>query len=454
MSQTKKTLLKLARDRQLPHTAMLAEFKLSSWLQAYECVKDQSTEERGFLNGVAWLNGNFQRVQDTRRQFTFKRETPLSPNELIQAHLGAANYAFYRMSEEQMEAMARQPDATMEQHLSFKSSMTQGNVKVDPNSLNMYRLDSLCGPFWELLKYRDNIDQVFPEDRPHQLNKLTFFENETSMAQLFYSFSRIWQDLLYGEARFLPHPKGVVLATTLGPHLLKAVSEYRRNHHNAFNGMQITRDMRNQRFIAEALLARGQYLQYQATSSDLSCTSWQGLSEEAKALALYHRAAPHYMIDQHLHPILDSASSDAKDLTMQHLLKVWFHLAVLAIQVKKDALSKPTPRQWSELLAFSPSIKLDELVDHLGRCTGMNADAVTTIIDMLSYDARSIQDDLWSQPLLILDEHVCFPVSALLTASISRNFDTWLNRVDPKSNRRGKLFESDILDVLQECRSK
>ncbi|MNF49217.1 hypothetical protein D3C84_304820 [compost metagenome] len=432
---------------------MLTEFKLSSWLQAYEWVKDQSTEERGFLNGVAWLNGNFQRVQDTRRQFTFRRDTALSANELIQAHLGAANYAFYRMSEEQMEVMARQPDATMEQRLSSKSSMTQGNVEVDPSGLNMYRLDSLCGPFWELLKHRDNIDQVFPEDRPHQLDKLTFFENETSMAQLFHSFSRIWQDLLYGEARFFPHPKGVVLATTLDPHLLKAVSEYRRDHHNAFNGMQIARDMRNQRIIAEALLARGQYLQYQTTSSGLSCTSWQRLSEGAKTLALYYRAAPHYMIDQHLHPILDSASSDAQDLTMRNVLKVWFHLAVLAAQVKEDALAKPTPRQWNELLAFSPSFRLDELVDHLERCTGMSADAVTTIIDILSYDARSIQDDLWSQPLLILDEHVCFPVSALLTASIGRNFDTWLNRVDPNSKRRGKLFESDILDVLQECRS-
>jgi hypothetical protein len=433
---------------------MLGEFKLSSWLQAYEWVKGQSTEEQGFLSGVVWLNEHFQRVQDTRRQFTFRRDSTLSVNDLIQAHLGAANYAFYGMSREWMENVSQQPDATMEQHMSVKSAMTQGGVEVDPEVLNMYRLDSLCGPFWELFKHRDNIDQLFPEDRPHQLDKLTFFENETSMAQLFHNFSRIWQDLLYGEAGFFPHPKGVVIATTSPkPHQLKAVSEYRRNHHNVFSAMQLSRDIRGQRFIAEALLAQDQYLQYRASDGDLSCTSWQSLSDEVKTSAFYHRAAPHYMVDQHLHLLLDSASSDTKDLTMQNVLKVWFHLAVLATQIKEEALTRTAPMQWSELLAFSPSFNLDELIDHLGRCTDLSTDTVTSIIEMLTYDAKSIQADLWSQPLLRLDDRVCFPVSALLTASIGRNFDTWLNRVDPNSKRRGKLFEKDILNVLQECKS-
>ncbi|WP_165668472.1 hypothetical protein [Metapseudomonas otitidis] len=454
MNQPHKTLLKLARDRQLPHPAMLAEFKLSSWLQAYEWTRGRGSEERGFLSGVAWLNDHFQRVQNTRQQFTFSRNNPLSANELIQAHLGSANYAFYRMSEEQMELMARQPNATMEQHLSLKSSLTYGHVEVDPNALNMYRLDSLCGPFWELLKHRDELDRLFPENRPHQLDKLTFLENETSMAQLFHNLSRIWQGLLYGEARFFPHPQGIVLAsTTPDPHLLKAVSEYRRNHHNATNAMQIVRDWRSRRLSAEALLASGQYLHYQGSDSRLSCTPWQSLSEEAKWLTFYHRAAPHYTIDQHLHPILNSTSSDAKDQVMRNILNVWFHLAALAAQIKEAAASRPAPGQWDELLAFAPRFRLDELIGHLVHCTNMIADDVRIAIEILSYDACSIQDDLWSQPLLVLDEDICFPVSALLTASLERNFDTWLRRIDPKSKRRGKLFERDILNVLQECRS-
>ncbi|HHZ8328700.1 TPA: hypothetical protein ACWMBB_004458 [Pseudomonas aeruginosa] len=454
MNKSHKPLLKLARERQLPHPAMLAEFKLSSWLQAYEWARSQGSEERGFLNGVAWLNDHFQRVHGTRQQFTFSRSTPLSADELIQAHLASANYAFYLVSDEQMELIATQPGATMEQHLSLKSSLTYGQVKVDPNVLNMSRLDSLCGPLWELFKHRNELDQLFPEDRPHQLDKLTLLQNETSMAQLFYNFSRIWQGLLYGEAQFFPHPQGVVLAsTTPDPHLLKAVSEYRRNHHNATNAMQIFRDWRNGRLIAEALLAPGQYLQYQGAGSRLSCTSWLGLSEKTRWLAFYHRAAPHYMIDQHLHPILDSASSDAKDQVMRNTLDVWFHLALLAAQVKEDAASRGAPERWEELLAFAPRFRLDELVDNLMRCTSMSTVDVRGVIEMLTYKASSIQDDLWSQPLLVLDENVFLSVSALLTANLGRNFDTWLTRIDPKSKRRGKFFERDILNVLQECRS-
>lgn len=454
MNQPLKTLLKLARERQLPHPAMLAEFKLSSWLQAYEWTRGQGSEERGFLNAAAWLNNHFQSVQNTREQFTFRRDSPLSANELIRAHLGAANHAFYRMSEEQMELIAGQPDATMEEHLSLKSSLTYGDAKVSPDVLNMYRLDSLCGPLWELFKHRDDLNQIFPEDRPHQLDKLTFLQNETSMAQLFHNFSRIWQDLLYGEARFFPHPQGVVLnSTTSDLHLLKAVSEYRRGHHNSTNAMHIVRDLRNQRLIAEALLSPGQYLHYQSNGSNLSCVHWQGLSEKAQTSALYHRASPHYMIDQHLHPILDSASNDAKDQAMRNVLSVWFHLAVLAAQISEAAASKPAAEEWDELLAFAPRFRLDDLVDHLGLCTNLIADDVRTVIEILSYEANSVQDDLWSQPLLVLHEHVCFSVSALLTASIGRNFDTWLKRIDPKSKRRGRLFERDILNVLQECRS-
>lgn len=434
---------------------MLETFEISSWVQAYEWTNGPGNEERGFLNGINWLNDHFQRVQNTREQFTFSRETPLSADELIQAHLGAANHAFYRISEEQMALMAGQPEATMEQHLNLKSSLTHGRVKIDPNTLNMYRLDSLCGPFWELLiKHRDDLDRLFPEARPHQLDKFTFFQNETSMAQLFHSFSRIWQDLLYGDARFFPHPNGVVLAsTTHDTHLIKAVSKYRRDHHNATSALQIVRDWKNRRFIAEFLLNEGQYLHYQSTGSVLSCIPWQELSEEAQMSAFYHRAAPHYMIDEHLHPILDCASNDAKDQAIRNVLSVWFHLAVLSAQIREAASSKSSPEQWDELLEFAPRFRLDELIDHLARCTNMNIEDVRVVIDILSYDAREKQNDLWSQPLLVLGEYVCFPVSALLTASIGRNFDIWLNRIDPRSKRRGKLFERDVLNIMQECRS-
>ncbi len=454
MNQSPSTLLKKARDKQLPHPAMLKEFKLSSWIQAYEWTRGQGSDERGFLNGVAWLNDHFQRVEKTRQQFTFCRDIPLSANELIQAHLGAANHAFHQMASEQMEIIAGQPDASMEQFLALKSTLTYGGVEIDPNALNMYRLDSLCGPFWELLQPQGDLDRLFPEDRPHQMDKLSFLLNESSMAQLYHNFSRIWQALLYGEAQFFPHPQGMVLAsTTPDPHLLKAVSEYRRDHHNSTNAMQIIRDMRNVRLVFETLLAPGHYLHYQGSGSSLSSVPWGELSEQVQWSAFYHRAAPHYMIDQHLHPILDSASTDAKDQEMRNVLKVWFHLVVLAAQVKEATGPNPKPVEWSELLAFAPRFRLDELVEHLARCANMISDDVMKIIKMLSYGASSHQHDLWTQPLLVLDEHVCFPISALLTASISRNFDTWLNRIDRDSKRRGDLFERDIENVLKECRS-
>ncbi|WP_172666937.1 hypothetical protein [Pseudomonas chlororaphis] len=453
MYHSRKTLLKLAREGQLTHPAKLESFNLQAWIQAYEYVKDGSEMERGFLNGVAWLNENFQRVRSTRNQFTFERSEPLTANELIQAHLAAANYFFYLVSAEQMEAITQTPEASMEQHMSLKSSMTHGGIKFSPNGLNMHRLDSLCYSLRELLKGRSDIDQLFPAARPHQLKKMIFLENETKMAQYSYNLSRIWQDLLYGETSFFPHEAGMVLiSTTRSPHLIKTISEYRREHHNGFNGLEIIRDIRNHYSICETLLARSQYLKYDHNTQPVLTTSWHSLEDEIKGAARHQYFAPLYMIDKHLRPILNSSLPNSKDLIIRNILNVWFHLSVLASQIKTVGISNPTPDSWSSLKALAPKFKLDILISRLSSCTNLDKNSVASIVKMLTYEKTGTsQDDLWSQPLILLGEYCSFPVSALLTASIGRNIDTWLKKVDPKSKRRGKLFEQDLLDTLKEC---
>ncbi|MBO2025347.1 hypothetical protein J4733_01350 [Klebsiella pneumoniae] len=57
------------------------------------------------------------------------------------------------------------------------------------------------------------------------------------------------------------------------------------------------------------------------------------------------------------------------------------------------------------------------------------------------------------QPLVSVEDNYVFPISAFLTASLTRNIDCWMTKIDPNDTRRGKLFEKDLIRVLEECRN-
>ncbi|MFD2884059.1 hypothetical protein ACFS4T_20440 [Pseudomonas lini] len=76
--------------------------------------------------------------------------------------------------------------------------------------------------------------------------------------------------------------------------------------------------------------------------------------------------------------------------------------------------------------------------------TEMSEEVVEAIIEFLTFKAVDRQDDLWTKPILQVGGEVALAISALMSASLRRNVDTWLRLVDPKSHLRGKIFLKKI----------
>jgi len=446
-------LLKLARNKQLAHPAMLDEFDINDWIVKYQALYPGHSIERGFLEGARWLNTQFKRVKSSRLHYSFITDEPLTYDALISAHIGSANHFFCAMAAEALQAVEANPTASLEEHLSFRFSLTNGESGLPPDHLNMLRLDSLCGPIWDLYQNRHDLRVLFPDNCPHMLSAINFFAYESDLVQLTHSFKKIWQELLYGGMELFADSKGVLLSSA-SEHLdlVKVIYEYRRDRHNGTNGLRISNDLHQGRLTHVARLGWQRYIQCVGTDV-LSIGNWSELSDSVQTAALYAYLSPYYMIDEYLHPLFDASPDPAvKSTECQNLLHIWLHLAVIAAQLKERYGQMPAPRQWEDLLKLCPRFSRNTLVERLAESTGLAVEQVNAAIDLLLYEAKSLQHDLWSRPLVKVDEHVLIPISAPLTASISRNFDIWLSIIDPKGKQRGRLFERYLLAVLEDCR--
>jgi len=442
-------LVKLARERKLPHPNHQPElFSQQAWTEALRQYGDP--QGVGFASAAVWLNNNFMRIKRSREQFTCVEEQPLHYAELVRAHLAAANYAFYQVANEQIANDHQQQPNSLEQMLARRSALTAGGDEAAVNSVNMQRLDSLCLVLWELFKYRDQLDTLFPAQRPHLISRMDLLYNESKMSQYYYSFSLLWQELLYGHAAFAADQDRVLLLYTQPfPHAIKAISEYRRDHHHGTTALEAGSLLRQQ-----LIVMKGPLLHYQGNDKPLSLCAWTALSEETRMQAAYQWIAPYGHLEEHLRPLLDEHSKNEKDQQIQRVLRIWFHLSVLAAQMSEGYINtdRPGPENWQQMLAMAPGFNRQHLVTLLADCTGFTVKQVEQGLKILTWRGKSLQEDLWVQPLIEMEDEVLFPVSPFLTANMSRNFDCWLQKIDTNHARRGKLFEYDLLRIMAECR--
>nr|WP_314425583.1 hypothetical protein [uncultured Erwinia sp.] len=441
-------LVKLARERKLPHPHRPEEFSERAWTEVLRQYGDP--QGVGFASGAVWLNGHFRRIERSRQQFTCGEETPLNYIELARAHLAAANAAFYQVINEQIENDRQREPVSLEQMLARRSAQTAGGEEAAVNSVNMQRLDSLCLVLWELFKYRDRLSTLFPAVRPRLMSRMDLLYNESKMSQYYHSFSLLWQEMLYGHAAFAAD-RDRVLLQYIGhfPHAVKAVSEYRRDHHHGTTALEAGSMLRQRMIMVE-----GPQLCYQGPDRPLTLCGWQALSEDVQLQAAYQWISPQGHLDHHLRPLIDENSEVEADRRLQRVLRIWFHLSVLAKQISEEHTHgrRPLPDDWQQMLALAPAFDRQQLVRLLTGCTGYSVQQVEQALKILTWRGKTLQEDLWVQPLVELEGDVAFPVSAFLTASFSRNFDCWLQKIDSRHERRGRLFEQDLLRVMAECR--
>ncbi|ECD9611487.1 hypothetical protein FNZ18_19270 [Salmonella enterica subsp. salamae] len=440
-------LIKIVRDKELPHPSQLDKFNPQSWIEFCERINVKDDVAITFFSGACWLNDHFNRIQKTRQQFSWAGDQPLDYRDLIRAHISATNYAFWAVVDEQEKKYETEPVLAIEQMLVAKSSMVGKNDPVNVNRVLMHRLDSLRGPLWELFKYKDNIQKLFPNDRDLQLAPIDFFYNEMRLSQFYHGLGEQWQLLLYGNVLFYAEKEKVNFIHRHSFHRMKTISEFRREQHQSSSWLE-----------AQAILKKKSIIPLQKTylhfkrGNFLGVTTWEKLTEKTRKIAQYQYIAPFGQLEEHLKPLLQYHAAPSIGHSVQVILDVWLHLTVLSAQISESLFFTDELQEWPQLLALAPEFDRNHLVNILSQCTFYTVSDINEALVLLIWRGKTPQEDLWAQPLVELDNNVIFPVSAFLTASISRNVDCWLTKIDPEGRYRGKMFERDMIRVLEECK--
>jgi hypothetical protein len=441
-------LLKAARDKKIPHPSQTGKFQQKHWVELMESLGLKDTESVAYISAATWLNNHFHRVENTRKHIGFAAGDRPSFQDFVRAHIAGANYAFWQVADEQNKLYEGLAHPAIENMLTSKSNMVGESDPVGPNRVNMHRLDSLKGPLWELFRNRDTLHELFPDGRPVELSRFDMFLAEVKMSQLYYSFSTLWQDILYGHTAFAFKPGSVYFIQRYPDyHRIKTVAEFRREHF-------IITSMSEARMMLDAFPEEGFWSSYIHFTPEnvLSLSPWSTLSEKAQAIARFQPLSAFSQLDDHLKPLLARQNNPSLERTLQSLLDVWTHLSVLAIQIEEYLYTNDEIYDWDALIKLAPQFRCSTLINLLSQCCNLSEANVIAALDLLTWKGRSQQEDLWAQPLVIIEEHYVFPVSAFLTANLTRNINCWIGKIDPKDARRGKMFEKDLLRVLEECK--
>ncbi|AZV04199.1 hypothetical protein ELK40_03310 [Enterobacter sp. N18-03635] len=442
-------LIKAARDKKLPHPAQLNEFKPEHWIKFMNEIGPLTAEASAYISGANWLNFHFQCVENTRKQICFLTGCKPEYHEMIRAHIASANYAFWQVCDEQDEKFDDISNTAIEQFITSKTSKVGKSDPVSVNSVNMHRLDSLRGPLFELFKYKDRMHILFPDDRPIKLSKLDLYLSEMKMSQHFHNFSSLWQDLLYGRAIFTyQHKRVFFMQCHSDYHRMKTIAEFRRDHFLATSITEARTIM--DKFNNIHLFST--YLHFEPGKA-LSIVPWQTLSQRAQMIARFQPLSALIQLDDHLKALLTRKSLPCIERTLQSVLDVWVHLSVLAVQIDEKLHTNVSINDWSTLLHLAPQFERSIIIELLIQCCEYSKAEIIAALDLLTWKGKSPQEDLWVQPLVSIEDNYIFPISAFLTASLTRNIDCWMAKIDPKDTRRGSLFEKDLLRVLEECRN-
>lgn len=442
-------LVKAARDRKLPHPAQLNQFNQKHWIEFMNQIGPLSAEALAYISGATWLNNNFHSVENTRKHICFFKGCRPEYQEMIRAHIASTNYAFWQVCDEQEEIFGDISNTAIEQMISSKTSKVGKSDPVSVNSVNMHRLDSLRGPLFELFKYKDRMHLLFPDDRPVKLSKLDLFQAEMRMSQHFHSFASLWQDLLYGRALFAFQPKRVFFIQCHSDyHRMKTIAEFRRDHFLVTSMTEASSVIDN--FQGSDFWSN--YLRYEP-GKPLSLTPWQSLSQRSQIIAKFQPVSALIQLDDHLKSLLKRKSIPCIERKLQTVLDVWVHLSVLAVQIDEHLRTDKEINNWPTLVQLAPQFERSNLIFTLIQCCEYSETEINDAVDLLTWRGTSPQEDLWVQPLVSIEDKYIFPISAFLTASLTRNIDCWMAKIDPKDTRRGKLFEKDLVRVLEECQN-
>lgn len=151
-------------------------------------------------------------------------------------------------------------------------------------------------------------------------------------------------------------------------------------------------------------------------------------------------------------PLLQEPLPKLNNHTVLDLLKLQFLLMSVAEQVMLQFPSHYKRTKPNDLRKFSPTIDYSSLVSSFAEAMNFDPEDISILIDTLTRN-RKPPNSIWHHPLIPIETNkgrgLLFVLLPILEANIYRNVDYWLSKLGLPLEKRGNLFEEEVLGRLE-----
>ncbi|MDM1270363.1 hypothetical protein HXZ61_09155 [Acinetobacter indicus] len=401
---------------------------------------DEAEKKTKFDENLCYAGKFFYLQFDTLRQ-ALKELTelnrPLSNKDYLQFFSGISNRTIKILNDDMEEKIKSSPLKTDFGFFAHKHNSNP--LKIDFSTEEVATL-SVDGIFYNILSnLRDNSAPSNDDLKNEDILSTVFAENMIS--QLYYIYESYWNSILYEQINFMVQEGKVILKSNAEIMIPYEISNIRKSKVNVANIMNLSP-------VIDRILSDKKIIDYDGENFSIKkigqldsrkkntiTTAWYGYQD--KIISFLSKDLPN------------------KNFNLDDLIELFIQLSSLGYDLfkslpKDDGIK---PGDLNKLRMFSPTIKIEILVDALTQSLAQDRYIILEMLEFLTFTGNSSKKgpraDLWRTPLIKLNESEFILILESIMHPIGiRCIEGWLTECGVDLQGKGTEYEQYIKTTL------
>ncbi|WCE09022.1 hypothetical protein [Pseudomonas sp. JBR1] len=445
------TFAKRVRDNEVARPNQKS-FSLSKWKAAFE-LDEADQESKNLYEAGKWF---FRAFSTIRRNLSFAANKDISKEKKLLAFVGHANLNAVRyqlsIAEIVYESRSLSPAKQSASHI-LPKVLDRDGASHSLDQVAQSDIDGLQLPLRMILSH----------NTPHLENPQPHTESQDDIAAdyalgIFYKImENLWDECLWNNYAITESAKGVKFspvrpadANWKGITLCRRSTVYHATHIHYHSIFERERHLGSH----AALGIPRPIIAIEATdrSYTFKLAADDAISEQSRSVYVLIREA---LQPYHLE-YLQFQSPTLAGGTITDVIKCWTVLQSLVFLLQKGAHVLRNQRDYKQALTeiTAPRISKSALIETIGESLDISNEISQRLVSFFTYTPsvahRHEENELWTQPLIALNDCELLPLYTPSEGAIQRNVDIWIRQLGAKLEARGPSFEKHLRDVLSD----
>jgi len=412
-------------------------FSLKKWQKEYNSIGNKTERDESLFSAGNWIFNRLDRI----RQEVCKVSLPLPKEKLIKIHVGYINrtYNFVRLK---TQIEKRSEDMTIFSEQIIQSKLTGNTMGKDlsPDTILTSCVDGARFPLTLALLSDDEKESKITIDA---LNVISNEQKIMLLGQYYSYLEEAWREILWNDNyivtkddMILIRPKGTIYDQA------RAISEYRKLA-ILQQGIGQTVHIWNTQISNKKKkeLSTRPVIKIEGCGKKRKITlSYDDTVEHVPPYPFIARILSH---EEYLEDLLTSDLPSLPGVSINLLLHSWEVIGAYVKPLAENFPADDSVYAIGTLYTYAPSILRKDLIDLLMEICKVDHIKADSIIEFFTFNPNGM-GDLWSRPLVRLDDKLLPLISPILTGNLLRNMELWLKCGGVDLGKRGNLFEMQV----------